>query len=194
MYTIYGNVHENIPDDTPSPLGKEVVTTTYVDANLYHDIITGCAANGILHFLNGTPADWYSKRQHTVESATYGSEFVSARQATDQIIDLCTSLRYLGVPLHKKAYMFGDNQLVITSSTILHSGLNKRHNALSYHRVREAIAAGILGFYYIRGVSNPADILFKHCGFQEFWPHIKPLLFWMGNTNEIGDPGREKQD
>ena len=39
--------------------------------------------------------------------------------------------------------MFGDNQSVITSSTIPHSRLSKRHNALSYHRVREAIVAKI---------------------------------------------------
>jgi len=50
---------------------------------------------------------------------------VSAHQATDQIIDLRTSLQYLGVPLRKKAYMFGDNQSVVTSSTLPHSGLNK---------------------------------------------------------------------
>ena len=90
--------------------------------------------------------------------------------------------------------MFGDNLSVITSSTIPQSGLNKRHNALLYHRVREAIAAGILGFYHIGRVSNPADILSKHCGFQDFWPHVKPLLFWMGETTEIGDSGKEKQD
>ena len=43
-----------------------------------------------------------------------------------------------------KAYMFGDNKSVITSATIPQSLLNKRPNMLSYHRVREAIAAKIL--------------------------------------------------
>ena len=125
MYTVYRNCQEQIPQDAPEPLGKPVVTTTYVDANLYHCLLTGRANTGVLHLLNKTPTNWFSKRQNTVETATYGSEFVSARQATDQIIDLHTSLRYLGVPLYKKAYMFGDNLLVITSSTIPHSGLNK---------------------------------------------------------------------
>jgi len=75
-----------IADDILPPLGKEVVTTTYVDANLYHDLITGQAATDILHLVNGTPIDWYSKCQATVETATYGSEFVAARIATDQVI------------------------------------------------------------------------------------------------------------
>jgi len=87
-YSVYGKVKELIPDDIPTPLGKEVVTTTYVDANLYHDLITRRAATGILHLVNGTPVDWYSKKQATVETAMYGSEFVAARIATDQVIDL----------------------------------------------------------------------------------------------------------
>ena len=40
MYTVYGDVQEKIPDDIPEPLGKSVVTTTYVDANLYHCLVT----------------------------------------------------------------------------------------------------------------------------------------------------------
>jgi len=91
-YTVYGRVHEHIPDDIPTPLGNPVLTTTYVDANLYHCLLTGRATTGILHLLNGTPVEWFSKRQSTVETATYGSEFVAARIATDQIIDLHISL------------------------------------------------------------------------------------------------------
>jgi hypothetical protein len=79
--------------------------------------------------------------------------------------------------------MFGDNQSVITSSTIPHSKLSKHHNALSYQRVREAIVAKILQFFHIDGASNPADILSKHCGYPQLWPHIQPLLFWMGAPN-----------
>ena len=181
-YSVYGHVEEQVPRDAPPPLGKEVVTSTYLDANLYHDLITGRATTGILHFINKMPIDWFTKRQATVETATYGSEFIAARQGTDQIIDLRTTLRYLGVPIRGRAYMFGDNESVVTSATIPHSGLNKRHNALSYHRVREAIAAKILAFFHIKGLTNPADILSKHCGGNEIWPHIKPILFWRGDT------------
>jgi hypothetical protein len=189
MYTVYGTVKEQIPRDAPEPLGKEVITTTYEDANLYHDLVTGRAVTGILHFINGTPIDWYSKRQDTVETATYGSEFVAARIATEQIIDLRTTLRYFGVPINGRAYMFGDNQSVITSSTIPHSQLSKRHNALSYHRVRESVAARILRFLHISGDKNPSDILSKHCGFPQLWSVIKPLLFWMGSPDQ---PNKEE--
>lgn len=63
--TVYGKVTESIPDDIPEPLGKPVVLTHYKDANLYHDLINGRAVTGVLHLINKTPIDWYSKRQAT---------------------------------------------------------------------------------------------------------------------------------
>ena len=137
---IYGNVLEETPKDAHEPLGKSATTTTFLDANLLHDLITGRSVTAVLHFFNLTPGDWYSKRHATVENATYGSEFVAAKTTTEQIIDIRQTLRYLGVPIKSKAYMFGDNKSVVTSSAVPHSLLSKRHNILSYHRVREAIA------------------------------------------------------
>jgi hypothetical protein len=95
-HTVYGKVEELIPRDAPQPLGNSVTTITYTDANLYHDILTGRSVTGILHLCNQTLIDWYSKRQATVETATFGSEFTAARIAGDQIIDLRTTLQYLG--------------------------------------------------------------------------------------------------
>ena len=193
MYTVYGNVREHVPDNLPKSAGNSITLTTYVDANLYHDYITGRAVTGILHLLNQTPIDWYSKRQATVETATYGSEFVAARIATDQVIDLRMTLRYLGVPVEHSTYMFGDNESVVTSSTIPYSALSKRHNALSYHRVREAIAGKIIRFFHIRGENNPADIVSKHWGQAQVWQLIRPLLFYSGETTEIPDEkGQDK--
>ena len=79
--------------------------------------------------------------------ATYGSEFVAAKTATEQIMDLRNTLRYLAVSIMTKAYTFGDSKSVVTSSTIPQSILNKRHNMVSSHRVRETIAAKILEFH-----------------------------------------------
>ena len=158
-----------------------------MDANLFHDVITGRSVTAVLHLINKTPIDWYSKKQATVETATFGSEFVAARIAVDQIIDLRTTLRYLGVPVRKKTYMFGDNESVVKNSTLPHSVLNKRHQALSYHRVREAIASGIVNFYHIPGSKNPADILSKHWAFVDVWPMLKTLLFWKGDTEDVPD-------
>jgi hypothetical protein len=81
-------------------------------------MLTGRSVTGILHLCNQTLVNWYSKRQATVETATFGSEFTAARRAVDQIIDLRTTLQYLGVPIHHKSYMFVDNQAVVMNSSI----------------------------------------------------------------------------
>jgi hypothetical protein len=88
---------------------------------------------------------------NTVETAMYRAEFVSARTCIQQLVDLRNTLRCMGVPLHKKSYIFGDNKSVVNSATQPHAKLHKRHNALSFHRVREAIVSGMFVFNHILG-------------------------------------------
>ena len=178
----YAGAKEVLPKDAPRPLGKSVLTSHYVDANLYHDMISGRSVTGILHFFNQTPIDWFSKLQSTVETATYGSEYVAARTCTDQVVDLRNTLRYLGVPVDPVSMMFGDNESVVNSSSIPQAKLNKRHNALSYHRTREAIASGMLRFHYVQSEDNPADMMSKHWDYASIRAQIRPLLFWEGDT------------
>ncbi len=184
-HSVYGDIEEDIPSNIPKTLGKTVYHMTYVDANLHHDFLTGRAVTGILHFLNKTPIDAYSKKQATVETATYGSKFVAARIATDQIIDLRLTLRYFGVEVGGSTTMFGDNESVVKSSINPDSPLRKPHNALAYHRVREAIAAKFVTFHHISGIINPADMLSKHWGYSQIWPALQALLFYQGATAEI---------
>jgi hypothetical protein len=175
-YTVYKGAKEIIPKDVPLPLGKEVDTITFHDANLYHDFITGRSVTGIIHFINRTPIDWYSKKQNTVETSTYGSEYVAARIAAEQIIDLRNTLRYLGVPI-ARSVLFGDNESVVNSSTQPHGKLTKRHMALSFHCVRECIAAKIFSYLHIPSTDNPADLLSKHWGYSQVWEMLKLILF-----------------
>ena len=71
---------------------------------------------------------------------------VAAKTATEQIMDIRQTLRYLGAPIGAKSFLFGDNRSVVTSATLPHSTLNKRHNILAFHRVREAHCCKPNGF------------------------------------------------
>ena len=155
---MYGNVKEQVPEDAPIPMGKPVVLTTY----LLHDMVTGRSVTAILHLINQTPVEWFSKKQATVETATYGSEFVAAKTAAQQAMGLRSSLRYLGVHIKGATHLFGDNGSVVTNASLPHSPLRKRHHALSYHYTRKAIASGAIDFQFLPGHLNPADILSKH--------------------------------
>ena len=179
---IYGEHDEELLPNMPEPKGKAVRTTSFEDANLYHCHATGKAATGVIHMVQGTIVAWHTQRQGQVETATYGSEFTSAKTCTEQIMDLRYTLRMMGVPLDGPSWMFGDNESVVTSSTIPSSTLNKRVAALAYHRVREAIARKIIHFVHIPGKENPADVLTKYVSHAESWPLVEPMLFWKGDT------------
>jgi len=159
--TTYHPCSEEIGSDIPLPKGKPVMMTTFVDANLMSDYVTGRSRTGILHMLNKTPIDWFSKKQASVETATYGSEFVAARIAVNQIVELRHELRYLGVQLTGPSWMFGDNLAVVNSATMPNGRLQKWSHILNYHRIREAQATKIVNFVHLHGKDNPVDILTK---------------------------------
>ena len=88
--------------------------------------------------------------------------------------------------------MFGDNKSVVDSASKAHTVLHKRPTALSFHRVREAIAAKIIQFHHINGDINPADILSKHWGYQQIWSLLQALLFWPDDTTKLLDDPHSK--
>ncbi len=90
----------------------------------------------------------------------------------------------MGVPLYSPSWVFGDNKSVITSSTIPHSMLNKRHHALSYHRVHEACAHCVQYMFHVTSPQNVADCLTKYLPYPKFWLLIAPVLYWKGETNQ----------
>ena len=89
----------------------------------------------------------------------------------------------LGVPIEGPSWLFGYNKAVVTSSTIPHSSLNKRWNAISYHKVRGAVAGGFICFEHISTDQNPADIFMKSLPWNKSHVHVEPLLFWKGKTS-----------
>jgi hypothetical protein len=134
---------------------------------------------------NQTPMDWYLKKQATVETATFGSEFIAARTTINQIVDLRTTLRYLGVPIREKSYVFGDNKTIIDASLTPHAKLHKRHNALSFHHVREAVASKYVTIFHLPGEYNPANILSKQWAYALVWRTMNALLFARGDTWDL---------
>jgi len=83
----------------------------------------------------------------------------------------------LGIPLDGPALVLGDNKSVVLNTTVPSSVLKKKHNAISYHRVREAIAGHVLRFVHISSDRNYADVLTKPLPPHKFQELTKELLF-----------------
>ena len=84
-------------------------------------------------------------------SSTYAAELSALRMVTEEDMSIRYFLSCLGVNIPTDVIaptkVFGDNLSVILSSTNPGNDLSKKHVAISFHVVREAIAAGIIEPY-----------------------------------------------
>lgn len=158
----YRDAKEPIPPNAPEPRGiNSVVMSCFVDADHAGDRITRRSHTGIIIFVNRAPIMWYSKQQNTVETSTFGSEFVAARIAVELIESLRYKLRMFDIPIDGLTNVYCDNDSVCSNSTKPESTLKKKHNAIAYHRVREAVAAGTIRVAWEPTDTNIADMLTK---------------------------------
>ena len=132
-----------------------------MDSDHAGDKITRRSHTGILLYINSAPISWYSKKQTTVESSTYGSEFVALRLASEQIISLRYKLRMFGIPINGYANVFCDNESVFKNASFAESRLKKKHKSICFHRVRECVASMILMPFKVGTNFNLSDILTK---------------------------------
>ena len=112
-------------------------------------------------FVNKSPIHWYSKRQATVEASTFGAEFCAMRTAVEMIEALRYKLRMFGVPIDGAANVYCDNEAVYKNTVAPESTLKKKHHSISYHRCREAIAAGTIRVAKQGTLKNLADLFTK---------------------------------
>ena len=161
MKEIYTEAEDPCPPNMPTPRGEAVTINAFVDADHAGNLVTRRSHTGILLYCNLAPIQWFSKRQNTVESSTFGSEFIAMKIATELIEALTYKLRMFGVPISGPARIFCDNESVVKSSSFPESTLKKKHCSIAYHKVREAVAAGKQLIYYEHTSSNLADLFTK---------------------------------
>ena len=75
-YEFYLNATEALPADMPVPRGRSVVMSCFVDADHAGCRVTRQSHTGVIIFVNRAPILWFSKRQNTVESSTFGLELL----------------------------------------------------------------------------------------------------------------------
>ena len=150
-----------IDDYIPPPLVGELAITVFVDFDHALDKVTRRSITGLIMLVGRTHMFYYSKRQGTVETSTYSVEFMEMRHAVEEFVALHYMLRCLGVNVDVASAVYGDNLGVIQNATIKDSLLKKKHVAISYHKVRESVAAGIIVPIKIASAENFADCLTK---------------------------------
>ena len=90
---------EEIPPNTPKPRGNSVSTHCFVDANYAGNKVTRRSQAGMLIFVNKAAIIAFSKRQNTVETSTFGSNFTALNNAIKLVEALRYKLGIFGVPI-----------------------------------------------------------------------------------------------
>jgi hypothetical protein len=160
-FDFYRDAKEAIPPNMTEERGHSVITSCFVDANHAGNTKDRRSQTGILLFINKAPIQWYSKRQTTVESSTFGAEFCAMRAAVDLIEGLRYKLRMFGIPLEGATNVYCDNEAVYKNTVLPESTLKKKHHSIAYHRCREAVAAGTIRVAKQGTEKNLADLFTK---------------------------------
>ena len=157
----YPDAKEEVDPKFPKPKGRSLSTSVWFDSDHAHDKVTFRSITGLITYVGSTPVYWASKRQGAIETSTYGAEFVAGRVAAVEAISIRYLLRSLGVPIKGETTIYGDNLGMLQSSSIPEAVLKKKHCAISFHKVRECVAARILKCYKVQSNVNRADLMTK---------------------------------
>ena len=158
----YGNVKELIPGNVKRAIGKEFIIRAFVDADFAGDSLTRRSRTGFVVYLNGAPIFWFSKKQSSLETSSFGSEFVAMRQCCEYLRGLRYKLRMMGIPVQNPCFIYGDNQSVLWNTSVPDSMIKKKTASVSYHFVREGVSSDEWRTTYINTKENPSDILTKN--------------------------------
>lgn len=154
-------MQEAISGQVPEPRGKAVVLRIFVDSDHAGDKMTRRSRSGYIQFVNMSPIAWYSKKQGSVETSTFGSEFVALKTGVEANRALRYRLRMMGVPIDGATYTYVDNKSVVHSSSAPESALRKKSNVIAYHACREASAMKEMVIGWINTLDNVADLMTK---------------------------------
>ena len=102
----------------PEPLGEPVQLNVFVDSDHAGDTVTRRSRTGVIIFVNkAPPIIWYSKKQGSIETSSFGSEFMAMKTAVEMTEGLRYKLRMMGVPLDGPANVMADNMSVVKNTS-----------------------------------------------------------------------------
>ena len=102
-----------------------------------------------------------SKRQQTVETSAFSSEFIAMKHRIEGIEQLSFKLRMFGIPTEndEPTCILCNNEAVVKDSSNVESTLNKKHSAFACHFARWNVAAGVIAVAWVATGENLADAM-----------------------------------
>jgi hypothetical protein len=142
LYSTYGydgTQQEELPDIMPKPCRPSMMMRVFVDSDHAGNLMTRRSRTGFIIFLNNASIYWYSKKQNSCETSTFGSEFAAMKQATEYVCGLRYKLRMMGITVDEPAFVYRDNQSLLAKTTNPSSTLKKNQMPLPTTLFKRAV-------------------------------------------------------
>ena len=173
----FGHVEgkEELPPNMPEPRGMRFTIVAKVDAGHARRSRTG-----ILVYLNCLLIHWWSKKQASIESSSFGAEFIVMKQCCEYLRGLRYKLRMMGILCDQPSHIYSDNQSVLANMTMPDSTLKKKSQSIAYHFVCEGSARGEWRTAYVNTHDNKGDLLTKLLpNGEKRWKFVRNLLHYI---------------
>jgi hypothetical protein len=152
---------ELILEDAPEPRAKVVQMTCWAVSDHAGNVVTRCSRTDVLIFCNRSPIVFHSKKQGSIETSSFGSEFMAMKTAIELVEGLCYKLWMMDCPLDGATCVLADNMAVVHNCIKPKSVLKKKSCSVAFHFCRERIAANVVVVVWTKTEDNLADMFTK---------------------------------
>ena len=178
---------EELDEDFHEARGPERQSSIFFDSDHDHGVWTRRSCTGLIVYVGRTPVVWFAKRQTSIQSLTYGEEFMAGRTAYEEAIAMKYMLHCLCCKLNGRTLLPGDNLGMLQSSSWADSCLKKKHVSLSYHKMHECVSTGIINPCKVDTKYNTSDFLTKSLTNLEGDSYHSGVFFGRWNHGEVVD-------
>ena len=104
---------------------------------------------------------WFCNNQNSVETSTFGSEFVALKQCCEYIRGIWYQIRIIAIPVEDPDFIYRDNHSVVIKYNLPEYTINNKINSITDHFVREGSAKAEWRCGRVGTDDNPSDLMTK---------------------------------
>lgn len=137
---VYGTYFEEKPPNAPRCRGISFKIVVYVDSDHAGDNVTRRSKTGFIIYLNSEPIFWSSKKQRSMKTSSFVSEFIAMKLCCEYLCGLIYKLRMTGIPCDFPSFVCGDNKSVLVNLSKPYSVLKKKSSSIAYNFLQKGCA------------------------------------------------------